>query len=168
MGYIERACLWLVYFGLRLFRLRLSRLRLFGCEHVKMPVETAGDNLAVVTYTVGVGKEGKRRIDQIVKIDQPAIPVQGSMTTAVGRRIAARNVSAVVKACGNQGNLFEGVPTVNKIAFHASELVADPTISPRLLISALTNRLAGHRAQIAHVALGIKKEVIQTCCPLPN
>ena len=100
-----------------------------------MPVEAAGNNFAVVTYTIGIGKERKRRIDQIVKIDQPAIPVQGSMTTAIGRRIAARNVSSVVEAARAKGIFSKECPPENKIA---STPLADPTISPRLLISALT------------------------------
>src|SRR5258708_2940660 len=126
-------------------------------EHVKMSVDALGDNLAVVTYAIGAGKEGKRRVDQIVKIDQPPIPVQGSMTTPIGRRVTARNVSSVVEACGCQGNLFKGMSTENKIASRgrSGNLAA-------IVDECIDNRLACDRTQIAHVALGIKKEVIET------
>ena len=132
-------------------------------EHVKMSVDALGDNLAVVTDAIGAGKERKRRVDQIVKIDQPPIPVQGSMTTPIGRRVTARNVSSVVEACGCQGNLFKGMPTENKIASRGRSGNLAAIVNERI-----DNRLACDRAQIAHVALGIKKEVIQTCCPSPN
>lgn len=125
-----------------------------------MPVEALGDNLAVVAYAVGDGKERKRRVDQIVQVDQPPVSVQGSMTTPIGRRVAARNVSFVVEACGRQENLFKGMPTENKIACRGR--AAEPTISPRLLNERIDNRMACDRTQIAHVALGIKKEVIET------
>src|ERR1700732_2146490 len=85
-------------------------------EHVKVTVEALGDNLAVVAYAVGDGKECKRRVDQIVQVDQPPILVQGSMTAPIGRWVAARNVSFVVEAGRRQGNLFKGMPTENKIA----------------------------------------------------
>ena len=35
-----------------------------------MPVKSAGDNLAVVAYAVSVGEQRKRRIHQIVQVDQ--------------------------------------------------------------------------------------------------
>src|SRR6266702_2902324 len=126
-------------------------------EHVKMSVDSLGDNLAVVTYAIGAGKERKRRVDQIVEIDQPPIPVQRSMTTPIGRRVTARNVSSVVEACGCQGNLFKGMPTENKIASCGRSGNRAAIVNERI-----DNRLACDRAQIAHVAVGIKKEVIQS------
>ena len=41
-------------------------------EHVDMPIEPAGDNIAIVANPAGVGKECKGRIQQIVQVDQPA------------------------------------------------------------------------------------------------
>src|ERR1700743_1721522 len=123
-------------------------------EYVKMPVEPAGNYVAVLADAAGVGQECQGRIHQIVQGDQPAILVQGSMTAPTGCRVTARNVSFVVEAGGRQGDLFKGVPTENEITGRgrAGNLAA-------IVDERIHNRLPRDRAQIAHVALGIQKEM---------
>jgi hypothetical protein len=84
-------------------------LHLFGCEHIKVPVQFAYDNFSVAAYAGSECKQGKRRVNQIVQVDRLAADVQESVAAAVGHNIAADNVSAVVDATGNEGKRSDWV-----------------------------------------------------------